>query len=119
MLLEPMNFGWPLASMPANRTTCWLPMSTTSPGRASASEVACQPSARRLDDSVATDALAWPELIRPACCRQADTKLAQFTLLGTQLSIGSSSLYLSSPALRPMNCSAMAAALAPSSAKPG
>src|SRR5690625_3039661 len=118
-LLEPMNLGCPLASWPAKRTTCdWPPLciSTTSPGLALASEVGCQPAPRRLLASWSTEALAWPEVIRPAFCRQAETKFAQLTLSGTQLSIGSSLLCLSSPALRPRNCSAMAAALAPSSA---
>ena len=59
-------------------------------------------------------ALAWLPSISPAFCNTAETKLAHLTLLGTHDCIGSSSLYLSSPALRPMNCSAIAAALRPS-----
>src|SRR5690606_10843783 len=70
-------------------------------------------SALRLPARLSTDALACPASISPAFCRQAETKLAQLTLFGTQDSIGSSSLNLSSPALRPMNCSAIAAALLP------
>src|SRR5690606_35367072 len=76
----------------------------TSPGRACEAGTTFQPSAfSRL--AVPATVLSC-QLIRPASCSTAVTKLAQFTLLGTQESIGSSPLVLRSPALRPRKLSA-------------
>src|SRR3546814_20489297 len=77
----------------------------TSPGVACDAVTTVQPSVWSLLEVPAT-VLSY-QLIRPASCSTAVTKLAQLTSLGTHDSIGSSPLTFRSPALRPRTCSAM------------
>src|SRR3546814_12941839 len=77
----------------------------TSPGLACDAGTTVQPSAWSLLEVPAT--VLSCQLIRPASCSTAVTKLAQLTSLGTQDSIGSSPVVFRSPALRPRYCSAM------------
>src|SRR3546814_21036442 len=77
----------------------------TSPGLACDAGTTVQPSAWSLLDVPAT--VLSCQLIRPASCSTAVTKLAQLTSLGTQESIGSSPVVFRSPALRPRSCSEM------------
>src|SRR3546814_108499 len=82
----------------------WLGVHTA-PGWAWEAGTTGQPSAWSLLDVPAT--VLSCQVIRPASCSTAVTKLAQLTSLGTQESIGSSPVVFRSPALRPRYCSAM------------
>src|SRR3546814_14164617 len=77
----------------------------TSPGVACDAVTTVQPSVWSLMEVPAT-VLSF-QLIRPASCSTAVTKLAQLPSLGTHDSIRTSPLTFRSPALRPRNCSAM------------
>src|SRR5690606_32309758 len=81
----------------------------TSPGLACDAGTTVQPSALSLLAVPAT--VLSCQLIAPACCSTAVTKLAQLTLLGTHDSIGSSPLRFRSDALRPRNAWAMSTTL--------
>src|ERR1051326_6110794 len=91
-LFEPINSGLP-SFQPANITTWLIGPSpgtlkqTTSPGLALANEVADQrESPRKFAASPRTLSLCLRWLIKPAFSRQAETKLAQQTLLPGHLS---------------------------------
>src|SRR5690606_11137812 len=107
MLLEPMIGGSPSPTI----TVCPPSLEmTTLHGGASDTGTDCQPSAFSL--AAMSDTLSLCQSIQPAFSRQAVTKLAQHTFVGT-LFIGSSPLAMSCAADLPMTLSAIAAGLSP------